>query len=86
MQGHDERPEVLKAIFINFCSLKQVEITKIKAWLKKRECTSPDIINDMIKLMGTAIRNQILAKIKGSRWYAFIADETTDISHTEQIS
>jgi len=33
---------------------------KIKAWLEKREYISPDIINDMIKVMGTAICNEIL--------------------------
>jgi len=58
----------------------------MKAWLEKREYISLDKINDMIKLMGTAIRNKILAEIKGLRWYVVIADEATDISCTEQIS
>ena len=59
---------------------------KIKAWIDKSEYISPKIVNKMIKLMGKAIHDEILAEIKGSRWYSVIADEATDTYHTEQMS
>jgi len=84
--GHDERAESFEGNFYQLLLLEASGDHKMKAWLEKREYTSPDIINDMIKLMGTAICKEILAESKGSRWYAFIANEATDISHTEHIS
>ena len=86
MRGHDERAESFEGNLYQLLLLEASGDCKMKAWLEKREYISPDIINEMIKLMGTAIRNEILAEIKGSRRYAVIADEATDISHTEQIS
>jgi len=86
LRGHDERAESFEGNLYQLLLLEASGDHKMKAWLDKREYISPDIINDMIKLMGTAIHNEILAEIKGSRWYAVIADEATDISHTEQIS
>jgi len=59
---------------------------KIKAWIDKREYISPEIVNTIIKLMGKAIRDEILAEIKGSRWYSVIADEAMDTYHFEQMS
>jgi len=43
---------------------------KIKAWIDKREYISPEIVNKMIKLMGKAIHDEVLAEIKGLRWYS----------------
>lgn len=36
-------------------------------------------------MMGQAVLRNILTQIKCSTWFALIADETTDISHKEQM-
>ena len=54
-------------------------------WLKNRECVSPDIVNEIIVLMGQNVLRTILAQIKTSMWFALIADEASDISHNEHV-
>ena len=55
-RGHDERPESFEGNLYQLLLLEASGDRKMKAWLEKREYISPDIINDMIMLMGTAIR------------------------------
>ena len=57
----------------------------MSAWLRRKEYLSPDIINEIIVMMGQAVLRKILTQIKGAMWSAVIADETTDISHKEQM-
>ena len=56
------------------------------AWLKKKEYISPEIINELITIMGQAVLRQILANIKSTPWLSLIADEASDISHHENIN
>lgn len=42
--------------------------------------------NALIKIIGDYIRNKILDEIKASKFYAILADETTDKSGVEQFS
>ena len=56
LRGHDERPESFEGNLYQLLLLEASGDHKMKAWLEKREYISPDIINDMIMLMGTAIR------------------------------
>ena len=58
----------------------------MKTWLCRREYISPEIVNELIKIMGEAVLRQILAEIKSTMWFSLIADEASDISHQEYIN
>lgn len=51
-----------------------------------RKYISPEIINEIITIMGQSILREILSEIRRSLWYSVITDEATDISNNEQIS
>jgi len=42
--------------------------------------------NQIISLMGDAIQKQILSDISQCKFFSILADETTDVSQTEQLS
>ncbi|CAB4003237.1 Hypothetical predicted protein [Paramuricea clavata] len=48
--------------------------------------TSPEIQNQLIKVVGSAILDEIIRRVKGAEMYAIIADETPDLSKTEQLA
>jgi len=51
---------------------------------KQRKYTSPEIQNEIIKIMALNIQRQISAKIQDAVYYSIMADET-DVSNKEQI-
>lgn len=53
---------------------------------KNARYLSPQIQNDLLQLIGKQIQNKILQKVRSSKWYGFIADETQDIVRNEQVS
>jgi len=42
--------------------------------------------NQIISSMGDAIQKQILSDISQCKWFSILADETTDVSQTDQLS
>ena len=48
--------------------------------------TSHEIQNDMLKIMGRSMLNNILSFIHESTYVSIMVDETTDISYKEQLS
>ena len=40
----------------------------------------------MIKMVGSAILDEIIRRVKGAEMYAIMADETPDLSKTEQLA
>ena len=48
--------------------------------------TSPQIQNELISCTGMQIQYSIFTRVKRARYYTILADETTDISTTEQMS
>ena len=57
----------------------------MRVWLTNKEYISPDIVNEIIVLMGQTVLRNILAQIKTSMWFALIADEASDISKNEHM-
>ncbi|GBP73860.1 hypothetical protein EVAR_52420_1 [Eumeta japonica] len=45
-----------------------------------------NILNEIIDLLGTTIKNYILNKVRESKYFSIILDCTPDVSHTEQIT
>ncbi len=68
--------------------MKAEEDTNLKDWLRRKEnvYTSPDIQNEIIKLMGLQILRNITSELQCSPFLAIMADETTDSSNTEQVT
>lgn len=66
--------------------LRAEDIPELKPWLHQREYVSPEIINEIIRLMGNTVLRNLLISIKSSLWFAIIADEATDMSRNEQMS
>ena len=48
--------------------------------------TSRTIQNEMIDVIGSAIKDQIIDEIKAARFFTILADEVTDCSNLEQVS
>lgn len=42
--------------------------------------------NDIISALGTYIRREIQSEIKEAEMYSILLDETSDVSHKEQVS
>ena len=75
----------------NFSQLlhhKAEEDTNLANWLKRKENVycSPDIQNEMIKLMGLQILRDITINLQQSPFLSIMADETTDKSNQEQVT
>ena len=48
--------------------------------------TSPQIQNEMISLIGSSIQEVICNKVHSASVFSVLMDETTDVSHTEQVA
>ncbi|KAK5646182.1 hypothetical protein RI129_004646 [Pyrocoelia pectoralis] len=47
---------------------------------------SPQIQNEFIGLLASAVRNQLLENIRRSKYYGILFDSTPDLAHREQLS
>ena len=86
LRGHFEDVDHLDGNFYKLLLLRTDDYPELKSWIYKKEYTSPDIINEVITIMGQKILNGLLIHIKKSLWFSIIADEATDISRNEQMS
>ena len=62
------------------------DIPRFQQWIKQGKYQSPEIVNELIRLMARQVLNSILNKIRTARIFALIADETRDFSGKEQLS
>ena len=68
--------------------MKAEEDPNLAEWLKRKEnvYTSPDIQNEIIKVMGLQVLRAVSADLQGSPFLTVMADETTDSSNREQVT
>ena len=85
IRGHTENEGNLMQLL----QLRQTEHADLANWLKRtgRESyLSHDIQNEILQLMSHSIIRSIVANIQRARYFAVIADESTDISTKQQLS
>ena len=66
---------------------KQNEV--IKSWIRDNRYTSHQAVNELIEILAISMQRNLLKRMKnvtGPVWYAIIADEATDVVHTEQLN
>ena len=83
LRGHNESTETLDGNLYQLLLMLSENDRPTKEWLSKREYTSPDIVNELITIMGQCVLRNFLARVKEAMWYAIIADEATDVSQNE---
>ena len=81
IRGHEENEGYLSQLL----RLRSADNPDMLQWLKDGKYLSPDILNEMIKLMADNVLRELLVEIRSARFYAVQADETTDASSNEQM-
>ncbi|XP_066587629.1 zinc finger MYM-type protein 1-like [Prorops nasuta] len=84
LRGHTEE----KGNFYRLLTLRTEDVPELKKWLinNQQKWISKDIINEMLSMFSIEIQNGLMNQIKSNKYYAIIADETSDISVLEQLS
>uniref|UniRef100_A0A1X7VFF8 Uncharacterized protein n=1 Tax=Amphimedon queenslandica TaxID=400682 RepID=A0A1X7VFF8_AMPQE len=83
LRGIKEKADGNQKQFLQF---KAESDTNLACLLKMKEnvYTSPDIQNEMIKLMGVAVSRNVVSSFQSFLFLTKMIDETTDISNQEQ--
>ena len=74
--------------FQQLLRLKASDDNNLADWLKRKEnvYTSPDIQNEIIKVLGNHMLQSITKELQSSPFLTVMADETTDCSNKEQVT
>ena len=74
--------------FQQLLRMKAEDDPNLAEWLRRREnvYTSPEIQNEIIKVMGLQVLRDVSADLQGSPFLTLMADETTDSSNREQVT
>lgn len=54
-------------------------------WVSDGKYQSPEIINEIIAILGHKILRSLISDIHSQRWFSLMADETRDVSNREQL-
>ena len=74
--------------FQQLLRMKAEDDPNLAEWLRRREnvYTSPEIQNEIIKVMGLQVLRDVSADLQGSLFLTLMADETTDSSNREHVT
>ena len=74
--------------FQQLLQMKAMDDPNLAEWLRRKEnvYTSPEIQNEIIKVMGLQILRDVSADLQASPFLTVMADETTDSSNREQVT
>ena len=61
------------------------DVPEILEWLQLNRYQSPQIVNELVSMMGQDVLRGILKKIRQAEYFGVMADETRDISNKEQL-
>ena len=73
--------------FLQLLMLKAENYPKLKIWLQKKsnKYTSPDIQNELLKVMALHVLRDVISQIQKAPFFSIMVNETTDISNKEQV-
>ena len=86
LRGRHEDLASLDSNLYKLLLLRAEDCPEMKTWIYRKEYTSPEIVNEILALMGNTVLRSIVSDIQSSSWFSIIADEATDISRNEQMS
>ena len=81
IRGHDDE----EGNFMLLMKTRAEGDIALKQWITEGRYQSPVILNELITIMGNEVLRKILNKVKEARWFAVNADETREISNSEQL-
>ena len=72
--------------FMQLLLLRKQEVPGFDTWLQKSRdrFICPEIQNELLQIMGLSVLRKVAGRLAG-QYYTIMADETTDISNTEQL-
>ena len=91
-RGHDESEMSLhRGIFLVFVSYlaengDHILANHLQEASSNAKYLSPRIQNEMIEIVGHEVRLEIVRRVKKSGVFDVLMDETTDVSHKEQVA
>ena len=77
---------LLKSSMNQLLLFQAQDFPEMSSWLHKGEYVSPEVINELIPIMGQSVLQKILANMTTAPCFSILADEATDISHNEKMS
>jgi len=74
--------------FNQLLRLRALDDPNLLTWVQKKaeKYTSPEIQNELLKIMAQAVTRDIASAVGSSGFYTLMADEVTDISNIEQVA
>ena len=74
--------------FNQLLRLRALDDPNLLMWVQKKaeKYTSPEIQNELLKIMAQAVTRDIASAVGSSGFYTLMADEVTDISNIEQVA
>lgn len=81
LRGHTEEDSNLYQLQ----KCRSEDATIIKEWLENNNYRSPEVINELIQLIGHQLLRQLVSDIHSAGYFSIIADETRDLSGKEQL-
>ena len=66
-------------------SVMMEQVLKEELWVKDKKYQSPEIINEIVEIMGHKVLRSLLSDILCQQWFSLMADETRDSSNREQL-
>ncbi len=84
LRGHGDEAD---SNYMQLMKLRSEEDSRVKDWLKKKtdKYTSPEIQNEILKLMALSVLRQVVHSIHDAPFCSLMIDETTDVSNKEQV-
>ena len=74
--------------FSQLLRLRAVDDMQLRLWMERKveKFTSPDVQNELPKIMVVSTLSDIAAKLSNSVFFTLMADEVTDVSNKEQVA
>ena len=82
IRGHTE----CESNFHQLLTLRCEDDNGLRTWLQQNKYMSPEIVNECILLMSNCVVRNILNKIHDAKFFAILADETSDVQNKEQLA